>query len=741
MKRLKKWTAILMAVIMGVLAPVRTFAADGKYVSDVMVYQAGSFEEAKAGLEGLGYEIVKDSNLNATLSTGVYLGYKTTDNPSEAVTDIAAMNMTGNYSYSDYDELMKKHRNQVMNTICGFETALAEFQTNFANGEPEALMAYDSINVYVNDDNGLRMGDYLLDYDFSADAQKQLTDTIMQANSDIIMSIMQVVSMASDTGDGSLIDRLSACNADKLMEQYLGVYISTAKAQQAIEADFGAAANVLRAHWDLFYKDLLRIETEDFIQNGDGSYTVKEGLIQAEPEALQDTDDVEEAYLQALNTAADVVENEKIVEDITLFVTLYETKYGDSGNLLEFFKRPEETVSDSDLYAAVNAMSEGQRGQLELLGLRAILVGAVIELDADTAEAQDAVTENAEDKELLDTISIFSDVDRSIYEEGVALTGSAVQYQQQSGRNWLAELLDVGLSDTQLEMGIIFSTVAAVGTLAIGIRAARVAMANRASEAGQAILHDIEVQKRLLDGNQEAIKNLKKVGWHDTDSIIRIRKYEIGNIQDKLRQDYREYNELGGSARYVKGVAFILFAVALIADIYFIYEYCTQGEPAEENIPHHLLAAIDTEYGEDYVYYATVKDQNGKAADVNNHEGDKNIGWLVLYETREKNAGKPILAKDLKVQTGSTDVDEDSSFIHLFDRQGALNLTDANYTGVNDSVNGTFVLFSRDANAYAGSAVTGGVLALAAAGGLVLGLGGGYAAGSVIRKKKKAEAV
>ena len=191
------------------------------------------------------------------------------------------------------------------------------------------------------------------------------------------------------------------------------------------------------------------------------------------------------------------------------------------------------------------------------------------------------------------------------------------------------------------------------------------------------------------------------------------------------------------TARITKCVSFALFVITLIADIYFIYEICSRVDPTEEAVPHHLLAAVDAAYGEDYVYYASVKDQNGEAADVNNHEGDKSIGWLVLYQTREKSAGNPILAKNLRVQTGSNSVDEDGAFVHLFDQLGALNLTDPRFTGANDSVNGTYVLFSHDTSAFAGSAISGGALALCAVGGLIVGAVGGVLLGG--HKKKKAQ--
>ena len=788
MKHFRNIVCILLVIVMGILSPASVIAAGPKYIADVMVYVADSFEKAKTGLADLGYEIVKDSNLNATLSTGVYLGYKTTDDPNEAITDIAAMNMTGNYSYSDYKELMKKYRNQVENTIRGFETALAEFQTNFTNGTPEAQMAYDSINLYRDDDSGKLMGDYLLDYDFSQKAQEQLTDTIMQANSDIVMAIMQNVSMASDAEDTSMLERLAASDPDTILDDYLGVYLTPAKAQHALEKDLGATEKALRLWWDIFYDYLVKVETDDFTINADGIPEVKDGVLSitssVQVDKLPGLTAEQTEYMSSMTNLTSAGLKEKTIQDITLYMLLAELTCK-SGSMLDFFKRPLSEVSQNELYAVADAMSKGQRGQLEILGLRAILLNAGIELDENSAEAQEAVADNTEEKENIEPISIFEGVDRSVFTDGTALTGSAVRHEQQTGENWITKLTGIQMSEQQydLSMGILFSTITAVGTAAAGITAAymegklveKAAAAAKASSAAEnaawnatkarweealklykeapiaaAKFKETEIQIiKRFNFTEEIKSEMIRNAENAAEELIAERTANYNNMLNELRDvtspSAAAANGKGATeavsktsinaAKITKCVSFILFAIALIVDVVFIYELLNTDAPAEEKIPHHLLAAVDTEYGEDYVYYATVKNQNGEPADVNNHEGDKSIGWLVLYQTKERSAGKPILVKDLRVQKGSSNVDEDGAFVHLFDQLGALNLTDPRFTGRNDNVKGTYILFSRDANAFAGSAISGGIAALCTASGLIVGLAGGFL---ITGRKKKA---
>lgn len=762
-----------MAAVMAVLTPVRTFAADGKYVSDVMVYQAGSFEEAKAGLSSLGYEIV-EGNLNETLSTGLYLGYKTTADPNEALTDIAAMNMNGNYSYSDYDELMKKHRNKVIETVKNFEQAIAEFQTNFANGKAEAQMAYDSLNLFRDDDSGALMGDYLLDFDFSSAMEEQFVNMLLQANSDIVLTMMQNVAMASDAEEGSMLERFAKSSPADVLDRYMsmGAYLSVAQAQQAMEADLSGTVGQIRLWWDDLYVYLNEVAQKRFIRNEDGSYTQREDAFAVS--AGVNTDAVpglsadEINYIEDVTTLTEMVQLDRAYEDVAFFTLLSGLKFKDeSTTLLDFFMRPASEVSDEELYPVADAMSRGQRAQLEFLGLHTILLGAGIDLEEGAAESEEAIEQTEADKAEQEVISIYLDVDRSVFEDGVALTGSAVQHEQQSGKSAFASLMGLEMTKAQMGLGILYSSVAAVGTMAAGIVATVVQYKRmNAIEPSFSYTWNLERLNAAKDDLKQAREALKQAKLElkqlsefadvepfdrmSAESMVLVRESSVETrtqVLEEVTQEFEEwaepYNaqraEAGATAGTVKCISFIMFAIALLLDIYFVVMYCTMDEPAEEKIPHHLLAAINTEYGEDYVYYAAVKDQNGAAADINNHEGDKSIGWLVLYKTQERNAGNPILASDLRVQTGSHDVKEGSAYIHLFDQAGAVSLSDPNYTGKSDSAGGVYVLFERDANAFAGSAITGGILAITAAGGLILGLGGGYLLGNS-RKKKKVQA-
>ncbi|MBR4554680.1 MAG: hypothetical protein IKO27_03705 [Ruminococcus sp.] len=112
--------AVGAAVLVQAQAPVLANALeDGPlYISEVYLSYGDTDEKAKKWLEDNGYEIL-DQNLNedaeggvswlglASKKRSVYLGYKTTDDPDEAITDMRAMNMRGDYSYNEYEKIKR----------------------------------------------------------------------------------------------------------------------------------------------------------------------------------------------------------------------------------------------------------------------------------------------------------------------------------------------------------------------------------------------------------------------------------------------------------------------------------------------------------------------------------------------------------------------------------------------------------------------------------------------------------
>ena len=149
----------------------------------------------------------------------------------------------------------------------------------------------------------------------------------------------------------------------------------------------------------------------------------------------------------------------------------------------------------------------------------------------------------------------------------------------------------------------------------------------------------------------------------------------------------------------------------------------------------------------DRAYYQAVtcnrKNSSGDYAamkDFGDLNGDVGKQWLALYTL--KNGSAPILADSFKVAMGSTALPEGyTTGIHMIGEKSAVNITDSKYT-YNDDMNGIYVYYKTGTSAASGTAssFSGGVLALAGAGGLLVGAGLGVGLAVLFRRKKETEA-
>ena len=123
MKLRTRLLAMLMALLMALASPVRALAEGeaanqaGSYLEDVYVAVAKTPDEASKVLVEKGYAVLKgadgkpaDLNQGANSAfkedVAVVLGYTTTGERADAITDLAVMNMEGGFSFSAYTKLM-----------------------------------------------------------------------------------------------------------------------------------------------------------------------------------------------------------------------------------------------------------------------------------------------------------------------------------------------------------------------------------------------------------------------------------------------------------------------------------------------------------------------------------------------------------------------------------------------------------------------------------------------------------
>ena len=221
MKRLLMiFTSALLCMTMLVIGPAQVVASaadsnEQKYISEVKIGMGETSEQASKELLEEGYTILKDggeyADLNkdagskSALKAGpnqkiVYLGYKTTADASDAITDLAVMNMRGGYSFEDYEKLVQTQMDtQIKPFVDRFIATLTEYRENLK--KPQDSANYKRANYYktllnklTDDDTGNKpLGDLLVNqtkYEMGDGAYNALSDEEKKNHCDILTLLM-----------------------------------------------------------------------------------------------------------------------------------------------------------------------------------------------------------------------------------------------------------------------------------------------------------------------------------------------------------------------------------------------------------------------------------------------------------------------------------------------------------------------------------------------------------------------
>ena len=152
-----------------------------------------------------------------TSSGAVYLAYRTTTDPSEAITDLAVMNEKGNYSEGAFERLLNSQKDQYRDLVNNLKDMLAEYRKNLANEVPAAMQARKFLNSYVEDDSGKNLGDLLVDI-----SDDDLATLFLQMNGAVVLTVQQQLAFACDTAETTFLDRMQTLGSfDKLRKKFL----------------------------------------------------------------------------------------------------------------------------------------------------------------------------------------------------------------------------------------------------------------------------------------------------------------------------------------------------------------------------------------------------------------------------------------------------------------------------------------------------------------------------------------
>ena len=758
--------ALWLALLMAALLPVQVFAASPKYISEVKIGMGATVKEAEKALKD--YTILKyngkyaDLNEDAApvVSSGyeeekvVLLGYKTTYSKDDAITDLAVMNMEGDYFDYDYNMVIDQVlQGEIVPFLRDFVVAIQEYRENYYSDIPEnqvrAQFFHEGLNRLIDDDTGLRLGDLLLNetkFEMGDDAYNKLSSNekklhadiltlLLQCNGKALVMIKTLIAWATDTSEETWLDRLSDLTYEDLLIQVEDEFdYGPYDAKRYLAREYEDDAKKILTLWKDFQAQLENYDDTS-------AYLDEQADIEEEFQQLSDTiegfdlesasesevDEFAEASVE-LQLKAEVVSN--AVADVTAAEHLEEIPYAD-GTMLDFFSQDYADVKENltVLFPVVAALSDGQRASLDFVSLSE-LVRMTIMNDGDYSEFNfDNMAET----------SVYFGVDRSVYGmNSLAATASGLKngasplvadpvadeawdalFQTMTSimsgvTNYIMPLVRFGLSVWKVvSMGLFiktygfvssfeYSQISTISTLSLNaMKSHLIVQADLAKEAGKEIIKETVGEAGVL----ERIKGAA-----------------------------------GGLDKFLDGLSYVLIIYTAYSCFSTYKEimnyYNVEFAPAPRNIVDSVNIMTYTASGEQNyvknqtVHYEAVKcnrtSSDGKYEalnDIADLKGDVGRQWLCLYASKSK-AMAPILADSFRVQEGSNGGNLPAGYkkgIHLFEKTGALDLNSTLFTW-NHGKDGIYVYFKTDDTASAaGSVFSNGYIAIAAVCGIALG--------------------
>ena len=747
--------AVFMAVLMGTLLPVQVFADTPDYISEVKIF-AGDYSAAEAE----GYTLLKDGNnpvdLNQEAGGGlgskgekaVYLGYKTTKERADAITDLALMNMKGGYDVAEYTALMNQQmKSQILPFIEKFQATIDEYRANYASNnrsnKQRASYIHDMLDKMIDDDTGSGLGTLLLNptkqelgdaaYNALPDAEKKqhadLATIIAQSNGQATLMLENLLTRAADNNSDSWIDRFADINYDKLVD-FTGM--APTDANKELAKLYDDDAYLLLQQWNDLSKELLSYD--DAVEKVDNYVVPDLEALKAEIASVDKDTDAEE-FQRLTEEYVEAQKKEKEIQNCTEIIAIYdmldETDYGD-GTMLDFFTQDYDEVEDdvTMLYPLVASLTNGQRAGLEFVSLRELMLIAITTVKGYGSVNLDEIEE----------VSIYDGVDRGIYEKGgVALTSDAIR----------TKALNKVQEENSKLSGWSIATIALTGACFLALAGSAISWAVYASKF-KAVAHEVNLTLVELEMAYPRI-NGKVVRWSLNEAL---------KFSDKETQAlYKCYAAKTAMCKYMTvgfGIAMIVFAgitTWLTWEDMKAY-YNVEFSP----IPKYMVDEKDiTTYnkkGEKVVtknqaaYYNAVECNRtsademfkslGTCADMN---GDVGRQWLALYAVKNE-AMEPILVSSLKVVVDDAQMPAGyTTGIHMFGTDAAFNLNSGLYDW-NDSAPSVYIYFKTDDSApnATGANFTTGSLALAGGAGLILGAAITAIASASVKKKENTKA-
>ena len=402
---------------------------DELYIKEVKVFYGYNEEHARKACEAEGFTFCPEDLKQGTASHAkAYLGYKTTKDEGDAITDLTLLDMKdSHFEEMPYSQYLDEHIGEYANAASQIMVLVNEFRRLYKQGNPNALAAYDSLNMlYVDKDRKHNLEDNLLGKYIVEKADVTFFEKYMQRGNTQILSAM--------------INQLSFASASGLNED--GTNWVDASGQNNIIEEYEEADSARRNEIDTWYLDPAR-NMINAVQMFADDYNTAVKL----REKYGDTFGYDKTGGLTEDTElVDVMEDSqdcKLPEYVGALVTydfLDKVEYPEKGHTLaEYFL---ELGSDPNLgdhpealYPMIASMSAAQRTALNFTGLNMLARGLYQVEDYEQnrskliKESQEQLKEQGfEDGKMW----LWEAVDQTIYNQKIAQTSDKIEAERAS---------------------------------------------------------------------------------------------------------------------------------------------------------------------------------------------------------------------------------------------------------------------------------------------------------------------
>lgn len=651
----------LALIILSQIVQVQVFAENQAepqlYIEEVRIFSKDYVDAAKKE----GY-IVLQSDLNAdTAGDEVYLGYKVTLDPDEAIYDLKLMNMAGGYKFTNIREILFKQQDNLTFITQWFRVLVEAYRQSYRKGYDMAKNVYPVLNLIRvdEDDPDSGFGKYIINETITLEF---IVELLLFCNKSYIDTIIKLLVVGLQD-NYTWLEKLSDLGPYDKDIDYAGMtsYIYTSVDLSTVAKNL---LNILSQHATIY------------------NLMEKTGLFDEE-EYDEDGNLIQNEYYTPTAEEAEILHHCSGLETYykTAFAELETYPYGEDSNLKEFFCSMENLSSArvKYLYPLIASLNPGQYAALYFGCVPELILSTIIVPDENVVSEDDFTADK------------FNEIYTTMIEDAKEEYG--IEYV------WLYDGVDKALIDDDT-------------TIAFTEEAER-----HKAETGE-----MDYFENNLDREDEFSRNMRFTAFVGMGclGILSVSKITAGIIMTAkganavaLMATAAGYKGTFGSILLnLSGTPGMLITLAIVA-VVFIYSLCAYFvDYIDENypdwddypIPDYIYDVTDTKnHVPVYNLYEAVKQNNtDEPADLNTFEGKQ---WLVLYASYDNVDGtrKPIKADTFKVQTGNGEAPE--GYVPLCEF-GEVLAKDLNAYERQSSTKGLYLFYQQDEDAVVESTKT-----------------------------------